>query len=332
AFMDAYAGFRNDLVKTEKRKGKTLSINWPLWKEGGMQVHEETEKMMTQSLGMAAMQTETGIRAFYQGVSSDESQVMVAEGMLARMKRKLAAVKPEKTVELTAPGTDVSLLFDKVRLMLVQNVSKLLKVTSEDIDTEAELNEYGFDSVTLTEFANRLNEKYGLELAPTLFFEYPTIDSFAKYLTDEHQAIFAAQFAVRTDSKIPVPVTQEPENIPAVKKRRSRFAAALSAPKHETFASEPVAIVGISGKFPMAEDMEEFWNNLVDGKNCITEIPEDRWDWEAIYGDPLKDKNKTDIRWGGFIDGIGDFDPMFFGISPREAELMDPQQRLLMLY
>ncbi|MCP4686175.1 MAG: polyketide synthase, partial [bacterium] len=35
---------------------------------------------------------------------------------------------------------------------------------------------------------------------------------------------------------------------------------------------------------------------------------------------------------GGFIDGIGDFDPMFFGISPREAELMDPQQRLLMLY
>ncbi|MCP4139987.1 MAG: SDR family NAD(P)-dependent oxidoreductase, partial [Chloroflexi bacterium] len=337
AFMDAYAGFRNDLVKTEKRKGKTLSINWPLWKEGGMQVDEETEKMMTQSSGMTAMQTETGIRAFYQGVSSDESQVMVAEGMLARMKRKLAPVnseKSEKTVELpvTAPGTDVSLLFDKVRRMLVKNVSKLLKVASEDIDTEAELNEYGFDSITLTEFANRLSEKYGLELAPTLFFEYPTIDSFAKYLTDEHQAIFAAQFAVRTDLKISVPATQEPENIPAVKKRNSRFAAALSAPKHDAFVSEPVAIVGISGKFPMAEDMEEFWNNLAEGKHCITEIPEDRWNWEAIYGDPLKDKNKTDIKWGGFIDGIGDFDPMFFGISPREAELMDPQQRLLMLY
>ncbi|MCP4626143.1 MAG: hypothetical protein GY850_21920, partial [bacterium] len=64
----------------------------------------------------------------------------------------------------------------------------------------------------------------------------------------------------------------------------------------------------------------------------ISKIPKDRWDWEALYGDPTKDKNKTDIKWGGLINGIRDFDPMFFGISPREAELMDPQQRLLMLY
>ncbi|MCP4622475.1 MAG: hypothetical protein GY850_02975, partial [bacterium] len=197
--------------------------------------------------------------------------------------------------------------------MLVQNVSKLLKVTPEDIDTEAELNEYGFDSITLTEFANRLNEKYKLELTPTLFFEYPTIDRFAKYLIDEHQAVFAAQFSVRTDSKISIHVTQELENIPAVKKRRSRFATALSAPKHDALTSEPVAIVGISGRFPMAENIEEFWLNLAEGKNCISEIPKDRWDWEAIYGDPTKEKNKSNVKWGGFIDGIEDFCPCYAG-------------------
>ena len=93
-----------------------------------------------------------------------------------------------------------------------------------------------------------------------------------------------------------------------------------------------VAIVGMSGRFPMAKDLDEFWQRLVEGRDCITEIPRDRWDWEAFYGDPLKAGNKTDVKWGGFMDRIGDFDPMFFGIAPREAEWMDPQQRLLMLY
>jgi len=82
----------------------------------------------------------------------------------------------------------------------------------------------------------------------------------------------------------------------------------------------------------MAKDINEFWRNLVEGKDCITEIPKDRWDWQEYYGDPAKEANKTNIKWGGFIEGVDEFDPLFFGISPREAELMDPQQRLLMTY
>ncbi len=64
----------------------------------------------------------------------------------------------------------------------------------------------------------------------------------------------------------------------------------------------------------------------------FTEIPPERWDWRKYYGDPAKETNKTNIKWGAFIAGINEFDPLFFGISPREAELMDPQQRLLMFY
>ncbi|PEU18246.1 hypothetical protein CN526_30425, partial [Bacillus wiedmannii] len=44
AFMDVYAKYRNALVAAKKRKGQTLSLNWPLWKEGGMRVDKETEK------------------------------------------------------------------------------------------------------------------------------------------------------------------------------------------------------------------------------------------------------------------------------------------------
>lgn len=47
----------------------------------------------------------------------------------------------------------------------------------------------------------------------------------------------------------------------------------------------------------------------------MTEIPKDRWDWREYEGDPAKEVNKTNVKWGGFIDGIADFDPLFFGIS-----------------
>ncbi|MCY7795566.1 type I polyketide synthase, partial [Bacillus spizizenii] len=88
----------------------------------------------------------------------------------------------------------------------------------------------------------------------------------------------------------------------------------------------------ISGRFPGAMDIDEFWKNLEEGKDSITEVPKDRWDWREHYGNPDTEVNKTDIKWGGFIDGVAEFDPLFFGISPREANYVDPQQRLLMTY
>ncbi len=53
----------------------------------------------------------------------------------------------------------------------------------------------------------------------------------------------------------------------------------------------------------MAKNIGAFWRNLVEGKHRITEIPGDRWDWRAFYGDPAKEENKTDVKWGGFMDG-----------------------------
>ena len=96
--------------------------------------------------------------------------------------------------------------------------------------------------------------------------------------------------------------------------------------------NEAIAVIGMTGRFPQANDVDEFWRNLVEGKDCISEIPKDRWDWQAVYGDPQAETNKTNIKWGGFIEGIGEFDPLFFSLSPRESALMDPQQRLLMTY
>jgi polyketide synthase PksN len=69
---------------------------------------------------------------------------------------------------------------------------------------------------------------------------------------------------------------------------------------------------------------------LEKGDDLISDIPADRWDWRAIYGDPLTEPTKTNIKWGGFMPVIDTFDADFFGISPREAVIMDPQQRIFL--
>lgn len=84
AFMDAFAHYRNTLVRENRRRGRTLSINWPLWREGGMRVDPGMERLMQERIGLVPMATATGLAAFYRGFTLDADQVMVLEGDTAQ--------------------------------------------------------------------------------------------------------------------------------------------------------------------------------------------------------------------------------------------------------
>jgi polyketide synthase PksN len=90
AFMDAYAKYRNFLVASNQRQGQTLSINWPLWKDGGMHVDEEIENKMMRNTGMTTLETSIGIQALYQALASGKDQIMVLEGDVLQLRRKLS--------------------------------------------------------------------------------------------------------------------------------------------------------------------------------------------------------------------------------------------------
>ena len=89
-------------------------------------------------------------------------------------------------------------------------------------------------------------------------------------------------------------------------------------------------MIGMAGQFPQAKNLEEFWQNIAQGRNCITQVPRDRWDVNAYYqpGDAVA--GKTNSQWVGALEEYDRFDPLFFNISPTEAESMDPQQRLFL--
>ncbi|HEY8023894.1 MAG TPA: amino acid adenylation domain-containing protein, partial [Burkholderiaceae bacterium] len=346
AFMDEFAAYRSELVASGQRRGRTLSVNWPLWQDGGMQVDAATRKKMVLQFGMHALTTQSGLAALGHALVGTQSQVLVVAGEPVRIGQMLGITTNTNPTKEPAPmaaaeyridteNQSGSVLPENVRQALVGIVSELIKVKVEDIDGETSLSEYGFDSISLTEFGTKLNEQYKIDLKPTIFFEYPTLDGLAAYLVREHHASLMAKFgggAAAASSRNSIAPSTEPAV--ARSSARSAYAAPIQASaSHKSAAlDEPIAIIGMSGQFPMARDIEEFWRNLADGKDCISEIPSARWNWQEYYGDSAREGNKTNIKWGGFIDGVDEFDPMFFGISPKEAELMDPQQRLMMMH
>jgi len=90
------------------------------------------------------------------------------------------------------------------------------------------------------------------------------------------------------------------------------------------------AIIGVSFRFPGANDSLAFWANLADRRSSVVEVPLERWDWRSLWGDPKLDVNKTFSKWGGFIDDVDAFDHEFFGLLPKVVHNMDPQQRIML--
>ncbi len=92
-----------------------------------------------------------------------------------------------------------------------------------------------------------------------------------------------------------------------------------------------IAVIGMGLRVPGgAQSPAEFWQFLLAGGDGIRPVPPARWDIDALYDPDPETPGKMASRWGGFVDGVDEFDPQFFGITPREAATMDPQQRMLL--
>ena len=361
-FMDAFAARRGALARSGMRHGRTLSVNWSIWADGGMRLDEQTALFFERNLGIKALEREVGIQALLLGLHSDLPHLAVVQGVKEKVERAwgigiddtqalIAEAKPAAAaasaakVTVSTDGDDLSLV---AQTALSSIVMDFLKIDAADIDIDTILLDLGFDSIGLTSFSNLVNEKYGLDITPVLFFEYPNIREISKYLAIEHsEDIVRVHGQKGRPSASPAPDAANASNstvtveAPIVfnKKWSANDAPQTSAPvavrggfsPERRFVERPIAIVGMSGVMPQADNLDEYWEKLSKAENnMVTLIPEDRWSWEECYGDPMAEKNKTLSKWGGFMREVDKFDPLFWGISPREAEMMDPQQRIFL--
>jgi polyketide synthase PksN len=337
AYLDSFVHARERLRQAGQRSGRSLSINWPLWQDGGMKASEETLRFQLETLGLQPLDRNAGLMALTRALSLGENQCAVLCGTPEKLFRQIGSTPLNHRHESTSNGQMPAAKELRTPLLvdLKQLVAKVLRLDVAVLESDADTSEYGFDSITFTSLANELNAMLGLEITPAVLFEYRTLDSFADFLCHEFAAKLEQRYGPSTGvptpsptpvvSDTPVSVDTAPRPIPASGDRSliQDFSAKSSA-------SNPIAIIGMSGIFPGSPDLEAFWSNLEEGKDLISRAPRERWNFELGSGNAVSQISSMEAPWGGFISDVDKFDPLFFDISPREAELMDPQQRLFL--
>ncbi|MDP4536966.1 SDR family NAD(P)-dependent oxidoreductase [Alkalimonas collagenimarina] len=422
-FMDWYATYRNQLSQRGERRGRTVSINWPIWGTEGMAIDAPTLARMHQDWGMSTMAPQEGLQTLYQVLQGRHDNVFVMHGVSARIRALFnAPSEPQssdqtmdfliaQSCELTgvaAHELDTHLAFDEYGFDMTQrsalidrlsaklgesidkailysarsldelnaylnhptdhpqqspelsnssaqvsseqhtpvatqqftdNVAQLLRelvqqhtdIALEDITSEAHFERYGIDSLMVVSMTSALEKICG-RLPKTLFFEYNSIAQISQYISEHYPDKLQAHFAPTTDVDARTAAT-EGESIDgeltqhcAASQKEAQQAENTALPAQP----EHIAIVGIAGRYPKASSLHEFWQNLVQGVDAITEIPASRWDHSRYFDERKGVLGKTYSKWGGFIDGVDEFDPLFFNISPHDAEFMDPQERIFL--
>eukprot|EP00756_Hemistasia_phaeocysticola_P002538 Hpha_TRINITY_DN11736_c0_g1::TRINITY_DN11736_c0_g1_i2::g.32002::m.32002 len=170
------------------------------------------------------------------------------------------------------------------------------------VDPDAPFAQYGLDSIAAIGLSGEIAEHIGRPIAPTIFYEQPTV-----------RKLSAALCLLGSTQPAPHPGVP---NVPASPSGRRRAGSG-------TYRGSEVAVVGLACRFPGASSPAEYWRLLSGGQSALAdEVPQERTDW--YEGIP------AERRRGGYVQGADKFDAEFFAIGEHEARAMDPQQRMLL--
>ncbi|MFE5947550.1 type I polyketide synthase [Streptomyces sp. NPDC056480] len=321
AYLDALARRRRDRGLT------ATSVAWGAWAGDGMAEGDAAVQLARR--GITTMPVDRALSSLHQILDRDETTATVADVDWSRFARTYLTVRDsslfdeiaeareaqagEQAVEGESTG-DFPLVRRLRSLDEAAQHHELLDVIrtaaaevlgharATDIHEDRAFRDLGCDSLTAVEVRDRLRGATGLRLPATLLFDRPTPRVLAAHLRTE---LFGGHTAA---------------------------AQVLPAPAGAPVDDDPIAIVGMSCRFPGdVRSPEDLWRLVATGRDTLTEFPTNRgWDLSALFDDDPDRPGTSYATTGSFLHDVDEFDAEFFGINPREALAMDPQQRLLL--
>jgi 3-oxoacyl-(acyl-carrier-protein) synthase/acyl carrier protein len=248
-----------------------------------------------------------------------------------------------------------------LRRELRAGLAAALFLSEGEVDVDRNFVELGLDSIIGVEWVRSINREYGTSLTATRLYDYPSVGELAAFLAPVVSVPEAAPIPaepsqaavtpveppeVRAPAARPVtpaitPAQPEPVSLPErrvpsrLPEQRHGLPAASAAPRRAATAraarrGDRAAVIGMSGRYPDAENLRQYWANLRDGRDCVREVPADRWDMTRYYDPRPGRTGKSYCDAMGYLADADCFDPLFFNISPAEAEGIDPQHRLFL--
>ena len=320
-FLDSFADYRERLRQQRCRHGRSLSINWPYWEQGGMALSSDDIGRMREKLGLSPLPAGEGIQYWNDFIRSDLTQGIALYGDATKIKAHFEALpvtrKRAESVKSDAAGSPV--LLEKTQVYVQALIGEHIKLAPERIDARESFDCFGIDSIVINHINARLERDFG-ELPKTLMYEHETVEALAKYLVSEQQPALRRLFGTVAQTDI--------ERAPAEHTSKD-----TKPPRPALLEEcEPIAVIGHHGVYPGSQDLRQFWSNLRQGKDLVGLVPSSRWDSEASYDpDPAQAAHgKIYCKWGGFLEDFDKFDAGFFNIPAVEAAQIDPQERLFL--
>ncbi|WP_424232773.1 beta-ketoacyl synthase N-terminal-like domain-containing protein, partial [Actinophytocola sp.] len=289
------------------------SVAFGPWAGAGMLGDADGAAEYFRGRGLNAMSPALAVSALAAAVDGGETCVTVADVDWERFAAAFTTGRPSPLLtHLTPAGPEpvdervggwTGLTGDARRRAIADTVhTEVAAVLGHDdpgaVEVDRSFRDLGFDSLTAVELRDRLVAVTGLALPASLVFDYPNASALVDHLVTR-------LFGGAEDT-----------------------AVVVAGPVDD----EPIAIVGMSCRFPGGVDSPEaLWELVSAGGEVMGPFPTDRgWDLDALFADDPDATGTSSVRVGGFLSGAAGFDAGLFGVSPREALAMDPQQRLLL--